>query len=243
MQVRCLNCNRPTNHAVMACYTEKGAEDFQWRSDYEILRCQGCGKVSFGIRSSDEDSRASHEPESLIYYPSREVGRQPIFGRLFRSHVPTNVLRIYHEVITAINNNQPLLTAVGLRLLIEAICKEEKCKGNLEKEIDGLVAKGIIAAKQAKLLHKHRFLGNNAAHEISAPPQEELIAALDMAEIILRAIYSLEPLGSRITSTNKSARRAAREKKKQFAAKAARILKASMPKAQKPTTGTPYFLR
>jgi mevalonate kinase len=65
---------------------------------------------------------------------------------------------------------------------------------NLEKKIDGLVKKGYLASEQADFLHLQRFMGNAAAHEIQAPDESELRAALDIAESLLKTLYVLPEL-------------------------------------------------
>jgi hypothetical protein len=67
-------------------------------------------------------------------------------------------------------------------------------KVNLEKKIDLLVNKGHLASSQADFLHLQRFMGNSAAHEIEAPDREELDAALDIAESLLKTLYVLPML-------------------------------------------------
>ena len=53
---------------------------------------------------------------------------------------------------------------------------------------------GHLSNTQANFFHKHRFMGNLAAHEIVAPKPEHLIAALDIAETLLKTIYVLPTL-------------------------------------------------
>ena len=104
--------------------------------------------------------------------------------------MPYKVRVIYDEVIDAINAQLAILAAVGLRALIEAICRERGIAGsNLMEMIDGLSEKGVLSANQAKILHSHRFLGNVAAHEIEKARREELFAALEIAESMLKTIY------------------------------------------------------
>jgi len=62
----------------------------------------------------------------------------------------------------------PVLAGVGLRALIEAVCRDQGINGgNLEALIGGLATNGILSKAQADILHTHRFLGNAAAHEVT----------------------------------------------------------------------------
>lgn len=103
------------------------------------------------------------------------------------------------------NSSSPILSALGLRTLIEAICVNQKISGNnLEEQIEGLAKEGVLAPAQATILHSHRFLGNVAAHEILAPEPRELVAALEIAETVLRTIYFLPRLHRRIKTGQKT---------------------------------------
>jgi hypothetical protein len=88
--------------------------------------------------------------------------------------------------------------------LIEAVCVDQKALGNnLENRIDALADSGALSNTQAKILHSHRFLGNFAAHEILAPDAAELIAALEIAETILKTLYIIPRLQSEIKTGQK----------------------------------------
>lgn len=118
------------------------------------------------------------------------------------NYLPDSVKKIYREVIFAMNAELPLLSAIGLRTLIEAICHDQRAKKtereNLKGLIDFLAELGVLSKKQADLLHSHRFLGNVAAHQITAPRSGELFAALEIAETILKTLYVIPELEKRI---------------------------------------------
>ena len=57
---------------------------------------------------------------------------------------------------------------------------------------------GLLSKKQAEFLHNHRFMGNEAAHEMVAPKPEHLVAALDIAETLLKTIYVLPKMADKI---------------------------------------------
>lgn len=89
-------------------------------------------------------------------------------------------------------NNAPILAAIGIRAIIESVCKDLNTgKRNLEKNIDSLADLGHLSKTQADMLHNHRFMGNVAAHEIQPPKPANLIAALEIAETLLKTIYVL----------------------------------------------------
>jgi hypothetical protein len=112
-----------------------------------------------------------------------------------------------------LNSNAPTLTAIGLRALVEAICIDQTCLGrNLQDKIDALVTTGALSKSQADFLHIHRFLGNEAAHEITPPPLDELAASLDILESLLKTIYELPVIAAQVRQS-KSKRAAVRQVK------------------------------
>jgi Domain of unknown function (DUF4145) len=181
-------------------------EDHSWEEEtYQIIRCRGCDALSFrslwtAAGYCDENG---DQMFSISLYPSRDAERKAIDGLFW---IPDNVRRIYREVLDAMNASFRLLAAVGLRTLIEAICVDQKANGrNLENRIDALADLGALSKTQAAMLHSHRFLGNLAAHEISAPEAAELVAALEIAETVIKILYVIPKLRERITTGRKSA--------------------------------------
>jgi hypothetical protein len=131
-------------------------------------------------------------------YPLGSTERKPMDDG---HELPAKVQLIYKEIIGSMNAQLPVLSGVGLRALIESICRDQEISGsNLEKLIDGLATSGVLSKAQADILHTHRFLGNVAAHEITSAKPRELVAALEIAENILRTIYVLPKLSKQVTT-------------------------------------------
>ena len=82
------------------------------------------------------------------------------------------------------------LSAFGIRSLVEGICRD-KCapKGTLEKQLNWVENQGIISKGELDALHTQRLFGNEAAHELFVPSEEELGAAMDIVDAILTSIY------------------------------------------------------
>jgi hypothetical protein len=112
--------------------------------------------------------------------------------------LPKGVARVYEETLLAFDTQTPILTAIGIRALVEAICKQCKAAGgNLEKKIDALVVQGVLTKEGAQILHRVRFMGNAAAHETKPPARQSLAVALDVVEHTLKAVYVLPKLAKR----------------------------------------------
>jgi hypothetical protein len=137
-----------------------------------------------------DDERGEGYPiEKEELYPSRVAGRH----KLRQSDcLPTAVSRIYDETHAALCSRQPILAGVGVRALVEAVCKEESAAGsNLENKIDNLVTKGVLTKNGAEILHGLRILGNVAAHEVKPHSERTLSLAMDVVEHLLTDVYIL----------------------------------------------------
>lgn len=190
--IYCGQCRRRTNHGVLheAAEGSERDDDYQWCSTHYFAQCAGCNAYCYAIVTETEDSWDPHTGEMEATW---RVFPKPVDGRSLMENsdlLPFRVSAIYREVIEAINAKLTLLSAIGLRALIEAICKERNVTGsNLQARIDGLATHGVLSANAADVLHGIRFLGNHAAHEIRKAPPGEILAALEIAESMLKSIY------------------------------------------------------
>jgi len=198
----CVECKKLTNHTILGNHKTSGEEydgEIQWWESYEIIQCLGCDDISFRkvfACTEDFDPQTGQLEENISLYPDRTSGRNPMSGY---EEFPIKTRRIYMETIKALNVATPLLAAIGLRALIESICLAQETKShNLAKGIDELAKMGLLSEKQADFFHNHRFMGNEAAHEMVAPKPEHLIAALDIAETLLKTIYILPGIADEI---------------------------------------------
>lgn len=203
----CKPCARDTSHRVLKSVDESGSEPvgggntFDWRTSHQVIQCLGCKTISFREVSSnsedwdhDEDGDIEYR-ETEVLYPSRTEGREVIGDSEL---LPRDLDRIYSEVVSALNNRQPVLAGIGIRAIIETVAKDKKAPGrDLSQRIDGLVTLGVLTNDGAAILHKLRVLGNISAHEVKAHSVAELNLAMDVVEHLLQAVYILPAHASR----------------------------------------------
>jgi Domain of unknown function (DUF4145) len=186
VKVHCIPCNLETNHQTLQEHTVQEtveATGATYTRKHSIIRCMGCDNVGFMTESW---SPGRHDVELLPKASKRELFLSLILGG------PEVVTNIYMETVSAFSADAPLLTAVGLRAIVEAVCLDQGCTGqNLQEKIDDLVTKGAIAKAQADFLHLHRLLGNEAVHEMQAASPAELNAAFAIVETVLKNLYEL----------------------------------------------------
>jgi hypothetical protein len=198
----CRTCKREQKHTIVAKHAENGHEekyDVTWWNSYEVIQCGGCDTISFRrVHSNTDlfDGETGELEESIEIYPDPTKHREPIPDS---DEFPALTRRVYLETLTAISNNAPILAAIGIRAIIESVCKDLATgKNNLAKNIDALADLGHLSKAQADMLHNHRFMGNVAAHEIQPPNPSNLIAALEIAETLLRTIYVLPKMAAKL---------------------------------------------
>lgn len=201
--IDCSKCRRKTNHKVLG-YVENRSEpgeDLQWTQQHYLAQCAGCEAYCYAIHTfteEDYDPGAKEQVGTWQVFPPASDGRSLMD---YYEELPQQVFGIYQEVVGAINAELSLVAAIGLRTLIESICIERKVSsGNLQKSIDELASDGVLASKQTEVLHKIRFLGNIAAHQIREAQPGELLAALEIAESMLKTIYVVPVLATQVST-------------------------------------------
>lgn len=214
ISIHCIECKRSTRHLVTVSLDKTGSDEdaregwsVDWSDRYQVIECQGCETVSFRHQSwfsEDQDSDSDGITERL--YPLRN--KDAINSKPYHN-VPSNLRRIYTELIDCFNNDSPTLCAAGLRALVEGICAQQgivdgpvemPAKGGgtqivrrdtLEARISGLQEKGFLTQPSAQTLHEHRYLGNSAVHELARPSAAELKLAIEIVEHVLEQLYEL----------------------------------------------------
>ncbi|NIK63216.1 DUF4145 domain-containing protein [Xanthomonas cannabis] len=202
INISCIKCAGKTVHKVVCSYDLRGDHDdgdysLQWATDHQIIQCQGCKTVSFRKASSNSEDwmQTSHDGggEYLVdesIYPSRLEGIKGLGEDLH--YLPTKVRRIYDETLQALSSQSPVLTGIGLRALLETVCKEKNATGkDLLKKIDSLVTACVLTPASAAILHKIRTLGNSAAHEVKPHNERQLGLAMNIVEHLLKDVYIL----------------------------------------------------
>ena len=197
LRLACSTCSSSTFHKVLASvkrsewFDPAGYHVDMW---FQVVQCQGCKNLSFRRLVIDhEDFQFNQltqeyeaaERESL--YPSRVEGRRQLPDA---HYLPFTVSSLYKETLTALANDSPILAGIGLRALVEAVCKERNASGgNLESKIDDLVTQGVLTASGSEILHSLRIVGNKAAHEAKPHSKNELLIGMDVVENLLNTVY------------------------------------------------------
>lgn len=202
---RCADCRQSTRHDVLASVREHDrsddAEILVW-NDYEILRCGGCARIQMRLTSANSEDLEPDPNFGLVtaqrveLFPASANYREPIDDY---HKLPSPVMEVYLETLRSDSSGMPILTGVGVRAIVESVCKEVGATGaNLKAKIDDLVAKGLLVQVQADLLHKTRILGNQSAHEATPLGRRAAAAAIQVVEHLLHTVYILPDLADHL---------------------------------------------
>jgi hypothetical protein len=203
IQTYCKECGIKINHQILMNYYVFGKyisdTDFDsthgyieytadFFNDYQIIKCSGCNTISYRSYNyfseyQDIDNDGTWEER----YPRPEERLKKKFY-----YLPSLFKHIYNEIIEAYNKKCFILCSVGIRALLEGICKEKGIiDGNLEQKINKLHENSFINSQHKDILHKIRFLGNYAVHELQTPTKKEIITAMDIIEHIIESLYEV----------------------------------------------------
>lgn len=209
IEIQCRQCSLATDHKVLCSAEMTGSDShMNWGTSYEIIQCLGCKTVSFRTESgSSEDFHHYHDEygnEQIEYsttekqYPQGRKISAGISG-LDAFSLPEKVRVIYFETSQALTTDQPVLTGIGLRALIETVCKDKSASGkDLFNQINDLVEKKLLTPARADVLHQIRALGNTAAHEVKPHSSEQLALAMEVLDHLLEEVYVLPAKTARV---------------------------------------------
>ncbi|WP_280807338.1 DUF4145 domain-containing protein [Variovorax boronicumulans] len=202
----CMRCVGDTRHFVRASadvhgQTERQDDDYYWSIYNQLLECGGCGQITYRrLRTDSDGTGEGPDGEDLIdekLYPPRVSGRKNLLADIWM--VDRKVGQVYRETAEALAAGLRVLVGIGLRAILETICKEKSASGpNLLAKIDDLVTKQVLTPNGAEVLHQIRTLGNNAAHEVEPHTEKQLALAMDVIERLIEDVYIIRSKAARI---------------------------------------------
>lgn len=207
--IPCDQCANETYHKVVMSVDVDGRArdwDYYYKNNFQIVQCLGCKTFSFRSLHSNSDDFISDNNGNLQYaetenlFPSRVAGRKKL-NRIYL--LPPIIANVYEETHSALCNKLPILAGIGIRALIETVCKEKAASGrNLEQRIDALVTMGVLTREGADILHSLRILGNEAAHEVKPHSESTLGTAMDVVEHLLQGVYIMPKVAANLPRRN-----------------------------------------
>jgi len=203
VRTHCNKCGRIINHKILVNYYVSGTEvlcsDFDFRygrrdytadykNDYQIIECFGCNSITYRTdryfsEVQDDDNDGTWEER----FPTKNEKQKKNY-----KHLPPTLMKIYEEVIVAYNHDCFILCSAGVRAMIDGICTDKGITdGSLQNKIEKMREEKFINPQHENILHKLRFLGNEALHALQSPSQEEINTAVDIIEHIIESLYEI----------------------------------------------------
>ena len=210
IEISCGECVHATRHKVLTELQDRldDGNVTLWRQ-FQVIQCQGCLTVSFCDASQFSEDVDVDEYGQQFIPTKRKLFPSRVAGRSLMSEVhllSPEVHRVYQEAHAALCAELPIMAGLGLRTLVEAVCRDKEMDGrNLQARINALQGAGFITPAGAEILNHLRQMGNAAAHQMKAHTQEEINAAFDVVEYLLQGVYVIPKLAERLPKGSKSA--------------------------------------
>jgi hypothetical protein len=206
----CRACEANTKHDVL--WEVKRREDFpedhtMWTEDYFVGTCRGCETISFFLREGwhsdtylDRYNDELVDGRNLLSFPRMRHSKHT---SQMVAELPDTIKLAYTEAIVALREGQKVLPGIGLRLVLEVVCKDQSADGRtLYERIEALRDAGHLTEQAASVLHSIRVFGNEAAHDARAATPTELEAAVVVIENLLQNIYVIPAKANLLKKTN-----------------------------------------
>ena len=202
-KIHCNTCNLETNHELISNhdrdYVEfeeiNGEKAIGWyeKTKYGFWVCRGCDTASLeekwhchGMYDQNGD-----EIHSYAYFPERR--NTSIRDPKKFLHIEKKLDSTYQEIIKAYNQSLDIVSAMGVRALLEGICVEEgiedkqayTLKGKIEKlQTASHIPESIIGG-----LMNLKIIGDDAAHRLISTDRYSIMLAIDLLEALLTHLY------------------------------------------------------
>ncbi len=192
VRIACVSCNKETWHEIATEHHQSFFDDdirYDKLFEAQILRCCGCDYLSFRVLEHPFTCETDGKVIEQLY-PERRLKRD----RKYFTSLPETIKIAYYETVDAYDFQLYILTAVGIRSILEAVIEDKISSSgrglSLKSRIDQL--EHFFGQQVLDTLHDFRFLGNKAVHSLEAPTGLELHRALVVIEYIMAFFYGLE---------------------------------------------------
>jgi hypothetical protein len=203
VKIFCNTCKGETNHEIKSthcqCYQEEVDDHGQKfkgyyeETEFSFLVCRGCDTATLqekwtcaGMTDKNGDDIYSYN-----YHPIRKNrGEREV--KQFH-HVDKKLNDSYKEIVTAFQQGLEIVTAMGVRALLEGICLlegiDDKAAWGLSKKIEKLKDSPNIPDSIVNGLNGLKFIGDDAAHRLNKTDKQTLSQSIDLLESLLTHMY------------------------------------------------------
>ncbi len=203
IKIFCNNCMNNTKHDIRDTQDQRYCEYYNdnghitmsyfEETEYRFLVCCGCDTATLeviwtgsGMQDSNGDNIYSH----TLYPVRKNLGERKI--KKF-NYVDIKLHNTYKEIITAFQQELFIVTAMGIRALLEGICVFEGIDDGqawgLSQKIEKLKDLPNIPENIIDGLNGLKFIGDDAAHRLNTADILTLSLSIDLVESFLTHMY------------------------------------------------------
>lgn len=203
-KVHCDKCGGERNHEVLKChqYTEQD-EYMNFKSDYMIVSCKGCETIRFCTESQhSEDCEWDHYQQQLFQRTRTSIFPIPTkksahpWQRVVYLDKGGDLHFLLEEMYVAYNHNQPRLTAMAIRAVVDTIVSItlKDSTSPFKTRLERYQQEGHIAKNDVETLEVVIEVGHAATHRNWTPKMEIVESALIVLENLLQKICHREEI-------------------------------------------------
>jgi hypothetical protein len=137
----------------------------------------------------------------LRTYPAQRVDFDP-------KGIPAQIVSTFTEALSCHAENLHVAAAIMIRRTLEELCEDKGATGNSLKDRIGALQSNVVLPKELFIaLDDLRLLGNDAAHieakTYNSVGPAEIEVSIELTKEILKAVYQLDDLVSRLRALKK----------------------------------------
>ena len=202
-KIFCNTCKGETKHDIKASHDQSYHEEYEdhgqkflgyyEETEYRFLVCRGCDTATLEEKwtCAGMNDQNGDDIYSYSYNPKRNnLGERE--AKRFH-HVDNNLNETYKEIIIAFQQGLGIVTAMGVRALLEGICVlegiDDKKAWGLAKKIDHLSDASNIPTSIIEGLKGIKFIGDDAAHRLNTADKHSLSLSIDLLESLMTHMY------------------------------------------------------
>jgi Domain of unknown function (DUF4145) len=214
----CPNCGPGRNAEIVANHeasAEADDESVWWKGTFQILQCEGCDEVYYRtVGVCSEDAEPDGRPIRRITYSPPPSKRKTPDWVIELLSVDSVLYDLVTETYVAVNNDAPVLAAVGLRTVFDRASEKMRVDPALGfgEKLDALELKGKIGRSEKETLETLTDAGGAAAHRGWKPTIDQINTLMDVGEQFLYRTIIVESQAKALR--RKIPRRPKRKKKK-----------------------------
>ena len=200
-KIHCNTCKHETNHELLAIHdcdyqeAEGNALIYYENTRYGFWVCKGCDTASLEEKYNCSGMHDENgDIYSYEYFPERKNKSLRIAKKF--AHINSKLNSVYLEIIKSHEHGLGVISAIGVRALLEGICIEEGIIDSVAYNLTGKIAKlqeknnipeSIVEGLNS--LNSLKFIGDNAAHSLDSSNNHTITLAIDLLEALLVHLY------------------------------------------------------